>query len=276
VRQGHAAALNGAFKSNLATPPIERHRHTEPKPLGALPEVIQSPTNRNSEGRASSRLAPRRRRQELLDASAAVFHRKGYASASTQDIADAVGILKGSLYYYIRSKEDLLFEIIRSVHDDRLDSLDGIREVEGDALQRIRVFVEVHLIHNVRNLDRIAVFHEDFRSLTDARQEKIVRERDRYDSFLRDLIRNGQEEQLICPDVDPKLAAAMVLGMMNWIYRWYQPDGHLSVAGIASTYGDFVIGGLACDRTTHTPGHRRAVASLHAEPTTLQLPPGST
>src|SRR5947207_409360 len=63
---------------------------------------------------------PRRRQQEILEAAARVFHEKGYESTSIQDIADEVGILKGSLYYYIRSKEDLLYEIIRDIHDDAI------------------------------------------------------------------------------------------------------------------------------------------------------------
>ena len=92
--------------------------------------------------------APRRRQQEILEAAARVFHEKGYESTSIQDIADSVGILKGSLYYYITSKEDLLFEIIQGVHEEALKNLDRTAAVEGDALQKIRAFVVVHFTHN--------------------------------------------------------------------------------------------------------------------------------
>src|SRR5690242_21930048 len=74
--------------------------------------------------RARRSRAPRRRQQEIVEAAARVFHEKGYESTSIQDIADAVGILKGSLYYYITSKEDLLFEIIRGVHEEALKNLE--------------------------------------------------------------------------------------------------------------------------------------------------------
>ena len=208
--------------------------------------------------------APRRRQQEIVEAAARVFHEKGYESTSIQDIADAVGILKGSLYYYITSKEDLLFEVIQGVHEEALKSLERTRHLEGDALQKIRAFVVVHVTHNATNLVKMAVFFHDFRSLSGERREIIVKERDLYDHALRELIRQGQEEGTICPDIDPKLAAITVLGMMNWIYQWYRPGGGLSVEEIASAYGDFVVAALACDPQTHVPGHRRRFEPLPA------------
>jgi TetR/AcrR family transcriptional regulator, cholesterol catabolism regulator len=207
---------------------------------------------------------PKRRRVEVLDVAALVFSQKGYEATSIQDVADAMGILKGSLYYYITSKEDLLFEIIQGVHEEALKNLDRTAEVEGDALQKIRAFVVIHFTHNAHNLVKMAVFFQDFRSLNGSRRKLIVEERDLYDNFLRDLIRQGQEEGIVCPDIEPKLAAITVLGMMNWIYHWYKPGGELSAAEIASAYADFVIAGLACDRATHTPGHRRALHPLPA------------
>jgi AcrR family transcriptional regulator len=206
--------------------------------------------------------APRRRQQEILEAAAQVFHEKGYESTSIQDIADSVGILKGSLYYYITSKEDLLFEIIQGVHEEALKNLDRTAAVEGDALQMIRAFVVIHLTHNALNLVKMAVFFQDFRSLNGERRQLIVEERDLYDAFLRDLIRRGQDEGIVCPDIEPKLVSIAVLGMMNWIYHWYKPGGELSATHIADAYADFVVAGLACDRKTHVPGHRRQLALL--------------
>ena len=214
--------------------------------------------------RARRSRAPRRRQQEIVEAAARVFHEKGYESTSIQDIADAVGILKGSLYYYITSKEDLLFEIIQGVHEEALKNLELTRELDGDALQKIRAFTVVHLTHNALNLVKMGVFFQDFRSLSGERREIIVKERDLYDNFLRDLIRQGQDEGIVCPDIDPKLAAITVLGMMNWIYQWYRPGGGLSATDIANSYGDFVVAGLACDRKTHVPGHRRLFEPLPA------------
>jgi AcrR family transcriptional regulator len=209
---------------------------------------------------------PRRRQQEILDAAARVFHEKGYESTSIQDIADAVGILKGSLYYYINSKEDLLFEILEAAHTDALSIIAETRAVEGSALQRVRKFVTLHVRFNAENLVRMGVFFQDFRSLSPERRRVIVEDRDHYDQFLRSLIREGQQEGVICPDLDPKLTAIAILGMMNWIYHWYRPGAGASAAELAENYADFVVAALACSRETHTPGHRGELAPVQLDP----------
>jgi AcrR family transcriptional regulator len=206
--------------------------------------------------------APRRRQSEILEAAARVFHEKGYEATSIQDIADAVGILKGSLYYYIDSKEDLLYEILERAHEEALQNVEQVSEVEGGALARIRAFVELHLAFNARNLVRMGVFFHDFRSLGDERLAVILEARRSYERFLRELIRDGQAEQVVCPDVDPKLAAVAILGMTNWIYHWYSPDGERSAAEIARVFGDLAVAGLACSPAEHEPGHRSGLGAL--------------
>jgi TetR/AcrR family transcriptional regulator, cholesterol catabolism regulator len=205
---------------------------------------------------------PRRRQQEILEAAAEVFHRKGYESTSIQDIADAVGILKGSLYYYIDSKEDLLYAILQGVHEDALRNIERTKAIEGDPLQKIRAFVTLHIAFNAENLVKMGVFFQDFRSLGEERRAVIVEERDQYDQFLRTLIQEGQEQGVVCADVDPKLAGLAILGMTNWIYHWYQPTGERTAEELAQAYADLVVAGLACDPAAHTPGHRSKVAPL--------------
>jgi AcrR family transcriptional regulator len=213
-------------------------------------------------GRRRRSRPPRRRRQEILEAAAGVFHEKGYKATSIQDIADAVGILKGSLYYYITSKEDLLFEILQDVHQQGLQNLERVDKVPGSPLQKIRAFVTVHVTHNAENLVKMAVFFHDFRSLSPERREIIVAERDLYDQHLRALISEGQKDGSVCPDLDPKLTSIEILGMMNWIYHWYRPGGTLSVSALADSMADFVVAGLACDPAKHEPGHRATLAPL--------------
>jgi AcrR family transcriptional regulator len=205
---------------------------------------------------------PRRRQQEILEAAAQVFHAKGYESTSIQDIADAVGILKGSLYYYIRSKEDLLYEIIQGIHQDALANVARIDEMDGDALQKIRAFVTAHLTFMAQNPVKMGVFFHDFRSLSDERRKEIIAARDIYDRQLRGLVTQGKQEGLICVDVDPKVSALAAMGAMNWLYQWYRPGGRQSVPQIAAGFADLIVAGLACTPKTHVPGHRSATGKL--------------
>lgn len=195
------------------------------------------------------------RRQEIIDAAAAIFAKKGYEATSIQDVADAVNILKGSLYYYIKSKEDLLFGVIQDVHEPALDNLARQFDSEGAALDRLRTFVTNHVTYNASHPTKISVFFHDFRSLTGERRETIIRERDLYDHFLRDLIAQGQNEGTICPGIDGNLAAFAILGLMNWMYQWYKPGGQKSADEIAEAFAEMAVRSVACPGGNH-PGHR--------------------
>jgi TetR/AcrR family transcriptional regulator, cholesterol catabolism regulator len=194
----------------------------------------------------NGQLSPRQR--EILDAAAQIFHEKGYEATSIQDVADAVGILKGSLYYYIDSKEDLLFGIIDEVHRTSLAHLERWQRIDGDALVKLRAFITGHVMGNVNNLVKMGVFFHDFRSLSPERRAVIVEERDVYDQFLRNLIVEGQKEGVIDEAVDPKLAAMAILGMMNWIYQWWRPDGPNTAEEVAEEFADLVLSGLVVRR----------------------------
>jgi TetR/AcrR family transcriptional regulator, cholesterol catabolism regulator len=205
-----------------------------------------------------------RRRQELIDAAAKIFQDKGYEAASIQDVADALGILKGSVYYYIDSKEDLLFAAIQEVHESALANMDHIRELDEDPLTLIRLFIESHVRHVSDNLVKATVFFHDFRSLDPERHDYIVKERDSYDAFLRDLIMRGQREGVICRDIEPKLATLALLGMMNWTYQWYRVDGGMDPSSIGRQFADLALAGLACDPETHKTKHRTQLGKIPA------------
>lgn len=205
-----------------------------------------------------------RRRKELIDVAAKIFQDKGYEAASIQDVADALGILKGSVYYYIDSKEDLLFAVIREVHESALANMERIRELDADPLTMIRLFVESHVKHVSDNLVKATVFFHDFRSLDPKRREYIVKERDSYDSFLRELIARGQAEGLIRKDIDPKLATLAMLGMMNWTYQWYRAGGAMDSTAIGRQFADFVLAALASGPATPRTRQRGQIGKLPA------------
>ena len=189
--------------------------------------------------------APPRRRDEVIDAAARVFHEKGYAAASIQDVADELGMLKGSLYHYIDAKQDLLFEIIEDVHRRTMDELEQWLTLEGGALVRLRAFLHGQVLSYCRNVQRVGVFLQDLRSLSEEQRARILSERDRYDRVVRDLIRAGQEEGVIDSGVDPKLAAMAIFGMLNWIATWWRPDGPSTPEQVADEFTDLALSGLA-------------------------------
>jgi TetR/AcrR family transcriptional regulator, cholesterol catabolism regulator len=199
----------------------------------------------------SRRTETPQRRDEVLAAATRVFHEKGYAATSIQDVADALGMLKGSLYYYIDSKEDLLFAIIEEVHRGTMERLEQWLQIDADTLTKLRAFLRWQVLTYCRDVEKVGVFLHDFRSLSEEHQQQILVERDRYDRSLRELIRTGQREGVVADDVDPKLAAMAIFGMMNWISTWWRPDGPNTPEELADQFTDLALAGIvARDGTT--------------------------
>ena len=205
-------------------------------------------------GRARS---PRRRQLEVLEAAARVFAAKGYEATSIQDIADEVGILKGSLYYYIRSKEDLLFDILEDVHEQALAALAPVAGMDGDALQRIRAFVSAHLAFVADQRTKLAVLR-DVHVLADEQRGALTAAQERYAALLRGLLRDGQAERTVCPELDADRAALAVLGLLGGGSRLADTAGPRLSAELA----DLVVCGVACTPETHAPGHRARLGSV--------------
>ncbi len=189
---------------------------------------------------------PPRRRQELIKVAARVFEVRGYEAASIQDIADELGILKGSVYYYIDTKQELLFAVLQELHESASANIERFAELSTDPLTLIRLFVQSQFMYLCDNLVAATVFFQDFGSLDAERRHLIVGERDNYDKFLRDLITLGQLEGSICEHVDPKLATFAILGIVNWSYQWFRVDGSMDPGAVGRDFADFALAGLVC------------------------------
>jgi len=185
------------------------------------------------------------RRRQILEAAAIIFSQKGYEATSIQEIAEAAGLLKGNLYYYIESKEDMLFSIINEAHEGALRSLEIVRKSRGNALEKIDVLVETALLYFMENRVKTTVFLRDFRSLSEDKQEIIVGERDQYTQELRALILKGQRSGVVSPRINPKLISMGIMGMFNSLTQWYDPNGPCSQEEIAAEFTRFVLNGLA-------------------------------
>jgi AcrR family transcriptional regulator len=201
-------------------------------------------TTRDAAGPGPRRATSRRREREILNAAARMFHRQGYSETSVKDVARAVGILKGSLYYYIDSKEDLLFRVLLDVHEDAKGIVAETAALDAPPLERLRYYVQRHVEFNVRNLPKIAVYCHDAALLSPKRRDAILRQRLVYEDFVKSLVREAQERGDVDASVDPSLAANAVFGLVNWIYTWYDPRGRVPAEGVAKLYAELAVKAL--------------------------------
>jgi AcrR family transcriptional regulator len=199
----------------------------------------------HSEARRPRVHAPAKREAEVLEVAAGVFHRHGYSDTAVQDIADALGIRKASLYHYIDSKDDLLYRICRQVHEDARDMLAKVDATPGSALERIAAYVRLHVDFNLQHLTKIAVYWHDFDRLSPARRELLRGRRRDHEMHVRSLIEAGKRDGSIDPGVDTRIAARGIAAQTIWIYTWYEPDGKIDPEDLAGSIVQLVVKGLS-------------------------------
>lgn len=209
--------------------------------MGAAPA---NEAGRGVHGRSVLMPRARGREREVLDAGAEVFARKGYAAATVQDVADALGILKGSLYYYVKAKEDLLYSVMVEVHEGADALHAAVAAADLSALEQLLLYVRLQLEWNVQNLVKISVYYNDMRQLRPERLADVRERAKAHERFIVELIAEGQRVGDVIPDVDPVLLANHVLAVVIWPYRWFHPSGRVSVESLISMCEDFVRGGL--------------------------------
>ena len=215
-------------------PAYESPKRPSRKSSGRATASPESATSRRYEAR----------RREITDAAAKLFAERGYEATTFNDIADAVGLLKGSLYYYAPSKEDLLYSVIHEVHqsgrelverntEEGLDTISQLRNVVGDA---VRFLIE--------SREKNVIAMRDFRALSEESQRELGDERVVFWKYLRRLISTGQSEGTIRADVDVLVVATAILGAINYLPAWYERGRPPSVARMVQGYRDFLIEGL--------------------------------
>jgi TetR/AcrR family transcriptional regulator len=179
---------------------------------------------------------------EILRSAAAAFRRRGYHGASVEEIAVALKMTKGNLYYYFKNKEEILY----FCHDYSLDILlDLTADVEREGrppdeqLRRL-IVAFVHLIIDELHGTALTM---DLQALSPRLLRRIVAKRDRFDRGIRRTLQQGVEQGLFSPG-DPKLLSFAILGAVNWIPRWFDPKGPATSDQIGQAFADYLITGL--------------------------------
>jgi AcrR family transcriptional regulator len=178
------------------------------------------------------------RRDQILEEAARLFGRRGYHATSMRDIGDAAGILAGSLYAHISSKEDLLHEIVLRAANRFLAELEAITAEGLTPEDRLRRAMRAHVAVVASIVDAAWVFHHEWKALTGERREEIRRLRRRYERLWDEVVRD------LPGSADPRFARLLVLSAANWTYTWYRPDGPLSPDEVADRFTDLLLAGL--------------------------------
>lgn len=215
-------------------------------------------------GEPAKRGRPRRgpdpeRFREIVDAAARIILEKGYAATSIQDIADAVGILKGSLYHYVRSKEDFLYQIIKEVYDEAIDDIKQVHEVEGGPLEKLALFVRLHVLFAADHLTAYAIQLREFDRLSPERREDIRQGGETYVEVLQRILEEGLDDGSVDPGLDPRLTSVIITGELNSMVRWYRPGGARTPDELADVYIGLIVSSVASESAMAAAGGPEAL-----------------
>lgn len=187
------------------------------------------------------------RHVEIIDTAIKLFRKKNYHGTSMQDIAEAVGIYRGSLYHYINSKEEILYQIVERPVSKGMEALKRIQEEDLPPVQKLRRAMEYHVRYSVEHQAVVAIMLEDTKHLSENLQKQIRQAQKRYEDTFYNIIKEGIENGDF-RKLDPKIVTFAILGMTNWMYRWYTADGKFSADEVVGQFLDMTLNGLLADK----------------------------
>jgi len=183
-----------------------------------------------------------RRREEILHAALAEVREEGFHTATLEGIAERIGIRKAALYHYFPDKDAILY----ACHRESLAELERLIAASLDSCagpaERLAFFIREHVRVMTETLEGSPLAFE-VPALSAERRAEIVAGRDAYERVLRDLIADGVAAGAF-RTVDPKVAVFAILGAVNWIARWYRPDGRMTGSELGEQFADYLLGGL--------------------------------
>jgi AcrR family transcriptional regulator len=186
-----------------------------------------------------------RRESEIIDAAARVFAQRGYHGASTQAIADVLGMRQASLYYYFPSKEAALELVCLRGTDGFVEGAEAVVEGEGTPLEKLARLIAAHLAPIETRHDYVKVFINERRHLPAASRRRLGRKTRRIERCFEQVILAGIADGSIRPGTDARLAMLAVLGMCNAVINWREEDRAKDMGSIAAGFTALVANGLA-------------------------------
>lgn len=166
--------------------------------------------------------------ERLLDTAAKLFWTKGYASTTTREIAELLGVRKASLYHHINNKEDLLFQISLNSLERIIRDVRTAMEGRDDQLERVRNLVHAHITSMIADQDKHSVMLTELRALSPIRRKRIVALRDEYEQLVVSVLDEACAAGVLRADIPVKYLSLSLLNLMNWSIFWFQSDDELS------------------------------------------------
>ena len=213
----------------------------------------------------------RARDREVIEAAVEIFWEKGYANTSVQDVADRLGMLKGSLYYYISAKESLLVKIFDDSHAEIKSITDAAMASEGTSLDRLTRFLTNYASWTLTHLKRAGLYSREWRYASADLRASLVEHSRYYNRSLRTLIIACQEEGSIPQEVDARLAPNFIWAAFTALPDWFNPSRDTE-SSVAERYVGMALGALSVTDGAARTGTVAKASSDKSAPTASARP----
>ncbi|WP_257350422.1 TetR/AcrR family transcriptional regulator [Pseudalkalibacillus decolorationis] len=184
-------------------------------------------------------------KQKIIDTSIHLFDKKGFTETSIQDIVDDVGVTKGTFYYYFSSKQELLRDIHLSYIEFLLTQQEEIiNDTSKDSRIKLRDTMYL-LIHNIQQRRKSArIFFREMRNLGTEYLEQNMQKRDLFRKNLQTVVEEGIRKGDFDENLNPDMITRGILGVTNWSYYWFNPEGELSETELTEIYLEMILNGI--------------------------------
>ena len=183
-------------------------------------------------------------RQSIVDAAMHLFGQQGYSGTSMRDIANAVGVLPGSLYAHIDSKEALLVDIVEDGIHRFLSAVQPHVESAAAPIAKLRAMIVAHVEVVADNPERSLVVFHQWRFLGAASKPSAIQKRRDYETAFATVVEEGMAAGIFRTGINRRIAVLTVLGALNWTPEWLSPEGRLSPADVGALMADTLLGGI--------------------------------
>jgi AcrR family transcriptional regulator len=202
-------------------------------------------------------------RDQIVRTAADLFRERGFPATTLDDIARPLGMSKASLYTYFRAKEEILAAISQETIESFTRELSLVLASALSPEDKLRRIVREHVRFVIANRSFLAVFFSEEANLPARFARALAAQKDRYDKGVESVVADGIRRGVF-RDVPPRLVVFGVLGMVNWLYKWYNPRGRWGAEEISSAFLSMVEDGLL-RREPRAPSVSRRIARLRRD-----------
>ena len=225
----------------------------KPKPNGkARSSGIGAKARPSAGGRANLRSKLKEQKQsfiqgQILEVAAELIASSGFRAVTIDDISATLGFSKSVIYYYLDSKNDILWRIFARIYESYFASLDAITKMDTDPDTKLYEIVRLHATNVMTHRAWTAISLREEAELDDKQRRQIAKQKRQYDATIEEIYSDGVKKGMFI-DMPPHIAVAGLLGACNSIHTWYNPEGELQASDIAAHYANLLANGFRVER----------------------------